>query len=239
MEWPKFIAHRGASAAAPENTLESLKIALALGAQCVEFDVQPSHDGKLVVFHDPTLQRSCDMPQRISDCLLSELKKIAVEYQFGAQTAPIYIPSFDDYLSHLEKSKVNFNCEVKCFYPDSKHCATFMLPNIGRLKACGERYLVTSSCSECLALLRAEDKDLAMGIVARSPNAKSFELCKQLNLISISAHQTNITESLLNKAVENNLVLMAYTVNNYEEALRLLEQGVTSIFSDVVYYDHT
>ena len=54
------IGHRGNRAHAPENTLESFLEALALGADALEFDLQLSRDGQLVVFHDATLERTTD-----------------------------------------------------------------------------------------------------------------------------------------------------------------------------------
>jgi glycerophosphoryl diester phosphodiesterase len=53
MSWPDVVAHRGASAVAPENTLEAFERAIELGADMVEFDVRSAPDGTLVVSHDP------------------------------------------------------------------------------------------------------------------------------------------------------------------------------------------
>ncbi len=56
-----MIGHRGAAAYAPENTMESFRRALELGAEAIELDVRRSADGEPVVFHDPTLDRTTDM----------------------------------------------------------------------------------------------------------------------------------------------------------------------------------
>lgn len=54
---PLLIAHRGASARAPENTLASILAAIDMGAACIEFDVRATRDGHLVLFHDAKLDR--------------------------------------------------------------------------------------------------------------------------------------------------------------------------------------
>ena len=54
---PKLIAHRGASHAAPENTLAAFAAAMDAGADGVELDVRATRTGEVVVFHDPTLER--------------------------------------------------------------------------------------------------------------------------------------------------------------------------------------
>ena len=52
-----IIGHRGAAGLAPENTLESFEAAIAAGADCIEFDVRRTSDGKGVVFHDLNVDR--------------------------------------------------------------------------------------------------------------------------------------------------------------------------------------
>jgi len=55
---PAVVGHRGAAAAAPENTLESLRLAAEQGAAMVEFDVKLTADGTLILMHDDELDRT-------------------------------------------------------------------------------------------------------------------------------------------------------------------------------------
>ena len=55
-----LVAHRGASAVAPENTMSAFRRAIEAGADAVELDVQATSDGQLVVIHDSTLDRTTD-----------------------------------------------------------------------------------------------------------------------------------------------------------------------------------
>ncbi|HET9514113.1 MAG TPA: glycerophosphodiester phosphodiesterase family protein, partial [Gemmatimonadales bacterium] len=57
-----IIAHRGASAEAPENTLEAFRLGLEQGCDAIELDVRLSRDGVAVVIHDPTLMRTTGRP---------------------------------------------------------------------------------------------------------------------------------------------------------------------------------
>jgi glycerophosphoryl diester phosphodiesterase len=70
---PLFIAHRGASADAPENTLAAFRRALALGVDGIELDVRLTRDGVPVVFHDATLARVTGRPGRIAQSTLRDL----------------------------------------------------------------------------------------------------------------------------------------------------------------------
>ena len=73
----RIFAHRGASGNAPENTLEAFDLAVRMGADGVELDVQVCRSGELVVAHDETVDRVSDGSGRICDHSLKELKSLA------------------------------------------------------------------------------------------------------------------------------------------------------------------
>jgi glycerophosphoryl diester phosphodiesterase len=78
MACPLFIAHRGASAEAPENTLAAFRRALALGVDGIELDVQVTRDGVPMVFHDTSLVRLTGRRGRIAQFTRRELREIHV-----------------------------------------------------------------------------------------------------------------------------------------------------------------
>jgi len=76
MPIPHLVAHRGMMASYPENTLISLQSALQCGASYIEFDVQCTADGELVVFHDVELQRTTGIQGNLLEMSYAELKNI-------------------------------------------------------------------------------------------------------------------------------------------------------------------
>lgn len=82
---PLIIAHRGASAHAPENTLAAFELALDSGADGIEFDVQLAKDGVPVVIHDTTLKRTGGRADRVADLTSNELGKIDVGSWYGGR----------------------------------------------------------------------------------------------------------------------------------------------------------
>jgi glycerophosphoryl diester phosphodiesterase len=72
------VAHRGASAVAPENTPAAFRMALALGADVLETDVRATRDGELVLLHDATLERIAGRPERVEALTWDELREIPV-----------------------------------------------------------------------------------------------------------------------------------------------------------------
>ena len=77
---PQIIAHRGASYLAPENTLAAFRLAGELGADGIEFDVQQTRDGGLIVHHDYIIDFHTQLSGNIYDMLEGELR----ELDFGA-----------------------------------------------------------------------------------------------------------------------------------------------------------
>src|ERR1019366_2190561 len=101
------IAHRGNSAFLPENTLESFRQGVALGADALEFDLRVSRAGTAVIFPPPTLDRTADGSGAVSALTLEELQRLNAGYRFtrdGGRTFPfrgcgITIPTLESVLS--------------------------------------------------------------------------------------------------------------------------------------------
>ncbi len=78
------IGHRGAAAHAPENTLESFRRAIRLGADALEFDIRASADGTPMVFHDATLDRTTDLSGPINRYSAAALAEADAGFRFWA-----------------------------------------------------------------------------------------------------------------------------------------------------------
>jgi glycerophosphoryl diester phosphodiesterase len=88
-EAPLVIAHRGASAAAPENTLPAFEEAARLGADAIELDAKRSGDGAVVCIHDRTLVRTTGAAGTVGDRTLAELRSLdAGAWRSGLRTHP-------------------------------------------------------------------------------------------------------------------------------------------------------
>ena len=86
----KIWAHRGCSMAYPENTLEALRAAAKLrGLTGIEFDIQMSRDGEVVVFHDENVRRMTEGFRDVKDCKLSELRALTIRSVEGTRTTII------------------------------------------------------------------------------------------------------------------------------------------------------
>lgn len=95
--FPAIVAHRGASATRPENTMASFEEAIRLGARIVELDVRLSRDGVAVVVHDPTVERTTNGTGAVHELSAAELAALNA----GTPDAPETIPTLGDVLDLL------------------------------------------------------------------------------------------------------------------------------------------
>lgn len=105
-------AHRGASAYAPENTLESFEKAVEMKADGVELDVQETSDGEVVVVHDEVLERVSDGTGWVKDHTLAELKKLKFNKTHPEFTDAV-IPTLAEVYDLLKPSNLTVNVEFK------------------------------------------------------------------------------------------------------------------------------
>src|SRR5262245_54186056 len=100
---PRVIAHRGDHAHRPENTLSSFASALEVGAEVVEFDVQLTKDGHVVVIHDALLDRTTDGQGSVRLKTLQEVRAVSAGYPaaFGDRYRGERVPTLAEALGFL------------------------------------------------------------------------------------------------------------------------------------------
>ncbi len=111
------IAHRGASAYAPENTLEAFALAIEMKADGIETDVHFSKDGVVMVNHDEKLDRTSNGQGLITDYTCEELKFFDFGFKFYKKRTDIKIPTIDEMYALVKPSGLCINVEIKSSDP--------------------------------------------------------------------------------------------------------------------------
>lgn len=108
------LGHRGICAKYPENTMVSFEAAIALGVDLIEFDVNMTKDGELVVIHDNNIARTCDHEGLTRDYTLAELKSFDFGCKFSEKFKGTQIPTLKEVLTLAAKSDtLLLNVEIK------------------------------------------------------------------------------------------------------------------------------
>ena len=171
------IAHRGASAYAPENTLRAFALAHAQGADMIELDVHRSADGELFVFHDDTTERWDGRPRAVADCTLAELRALDIG---GEQ-----VPTLAETCAFARDTGIALNVELK--QPDIVPDAVALLRRYGIARTT----VVSSFYPEALEALQRHAPDInagyLMGTDTYRPDVRLRELWPLLNLRGVGA----------------------------------------------------
>lgn len=172
---PRVVAHRGDSHHYPENTLEAFRSAVQMGVDVIETDVHLSKDGKIVIWHDPTLERNTNGSGKVEDHSLEELKNLNAGYTFtpdAGRTFPfrdsgLQLATFAEALETCPEQR--FNVDLKSKDPaiveafervvldheaqDRVLCASFHLENLRLMRTRNPRILTSLTTLEVVPLL--------------------------------------------------------------------------------------
>ena len=101
----QVLAHRGASAYAPENTLAAFRLAIEQRADWLELDVQQTKDGQLVVFHDLRMERTTNGSGALRDLTLEQVRQLDA----GSWSAPGFagerVPTFEEVVALAQRAR--------------------------------------------------------------------------------------------------------------------------------------
>jgi glycerophosphoryl diester phosphodiesterase len=211
------IGHRGARAYEPENTLRSYKKALEIGVNAVELDVRKTKDNQLVVIHDADVKRTTNGKGLVSELTLKQIKEFSTEK--GEK-----IPTLKEALDFLDK-KVKILIELKEEGVEEKALSAV------REKGLQKNVVIVSFIEDALRKVRELDKEVETGLIYakhKNPVKAALELKAQyLVAFYRFTHTANVQ-----KAHENGLKVIVWTVNKPEEVAEYLKKGVDGIASD-------
>ena len=116
----QFIAHRGFSSKAPENTLPAFFMASEAGFDGIEADIQVTSDGQFIVIHDLTVDRTTDGTGDVVDMTNSQLRALDAGSWFNSRFSGHKLPTLEEYLdSCIESSSIPY-LELKTVLTDSQ-----------------------------------------------------------------------------------------------------------------------
>nr|NNM91202.1 glycerophosphodiester phosphodiesterase [Bacilli bacterium] len=160
----QIIAHRGASAIAPENTMAAFEAAILLGADGIELDVHQTKDGVLVVMHDETVDRTTQGRGRIIDMTYDEIAILDAGYRHSSAYIGEKVPKLSDVLEHLQTTNLLLNIELKT---DQIHYEGIEASALTLVKAIGmfEKTIFSSFYHPSLKVLQGMDATVQIAML--------------------------------------------------------------------------
>lgn len=229
----KFIAHRGASAVTPENTIASLTKAYEIGAQWVEADVRLTLDGEAIIFHDSTLERCTNGRGSVRRTPFAVIAELDAGSWFSAQYAGEKIPTLNQWLQTAASLGCGIILDLKCTRFEIKRLVDHVAASLARFwKADLPRPILSSDSAACLKALYMQKLDWDLAYIMKQEHRNWKKVVDSYECLSIHLDHQFISERWLKQLIEKKIHLAAYTVNDLLRAQQLFDWGVESVFTD-------
>ena len=231
---PLIFAHRGACRVAPENTLPAFQAAKDLGADGIELDVQYSSDGKLVVIHNQTLEKTTNGAGRVTALTFEELRSLDAGSHFGPQFAGTPLPTLDEVLE-LSKGKLLVNIELKSLDAATANIGVDVVKAV-RAHDMADEVVISSFNPLCLRRAKKAGREIECALLT-APDLPGWMRSRLTFLYSrmnsIHPEYPMVDAAYMAWARQRKLPVRSWTVNEAADIRRMIELGVDAIITDV------
>jgi glycerophosphoryl diester phosphodiesterase len=208
-----LIAHRGASAYAPENSLEAFEKAMQMNAKAIECDVRLSKDRKIVVIHDETIDRTTKRKGKVSDYNAEELKKFN-------------IPELHEVLDLIKEKDILLLIEIKESGTEKQ------VLNIIKENRFENRVVLVSFHPEVLEKVKKLSAVRTGFIFSRIEKQSPVEIALKIKADWILPRRSLLDKEIIYEARDEGLKVYVWTIDDKEEAKKAIELGVDGIASN-------
>ncbi|MER6674384.1 glycerophosphodiester phosphodiesterase family protein [Streptomyces sp. NPDC000983] len=245
---PTVLAHRGASAHAPENTLAAVDRAAELGVAWVENDVQRTRDGELVVVHDDNLRRTTDVeevfpgraPWKVKDFTAAEIARLDAGSWFGPAYAGARVPTLKQYVDRVDRNHQKLLLEIKnpALYPGIEQQTLKVLGNEGWLEPghLAGRLIVQSFSAKSVRTVHELKPGVRTGFLGTPDVAELPDYAEFADLINPAHGSLSVGYVAAVHAFsgphDRPLEVLAWTVDTAADARRVAGYGVDGIISN-------
>jgi glycerophosphoryl diester phosphodiesterase len=221
-----IVGHRGAPRKARENTIESFDLAESLGTDAIEFDLQQTRDGELVVFHDDKIPIGSEQ-HPVREMIAADVVSLLLESPFGEYR----IPTFEQVLQRYGTS-LEYVVELKSTPVTNRVLAARRAVEVIRNFAARQQCLVASFDGELLKKIRERDAEIALSFLFDHPvalpapegPAPLFPPCD-----AVGPRANLVTPELVLQARAAGLSVNPWTVDDPEEMQKLAKLEVSSL----------
>ncbi len=220
------VAHRGASAYAPENTLPAFEKAAELGAHFVEADLRATRDGAIVCIHDARVDRTTNGKGFVSELTSLEVRALDAGSWFSEKYKGVKVPLLEELLDFLSSSSVGGFLEIK--QPGIEDEVVSKVHRWGL----EEKVVIISEHWSCLKRVKELDPSITTQADVPVPSAASINAALRFLANIVSIHVLNLEESIVTYAHRRGLLVDVWGVADREGVEKALECGVDFITAD-------
>lgn len=234
---PYVIAHRGLSAAYPENTLSAFQAAVNLKVDWIELDVVMTGDGVVIVSHDETADRCTNGSGPFRAQLWNDIKQLDAGSWFGAAFAGERIPTLDEVLDLVRLTTTRLCIEIKGETPEEFLETAAATVSLLQTRQFLQNASIASFNGACLSAVRQLEPMLTTNFdpTPQDGSLSAWELCQQCLAVGanfLSHKYETLTPELIDEARSHGLPIWVWTVNDADSMRRMADLHVDAILSD-------
>ncbi len=238
--WPHrapalVIGHRGAMGYAPENTLVSFEEGIRRGADLIELDVQLTQDGKIVVMHDTSVDRTTDGSGVVRDLPWRKIQTLDAGIWYGPDYAQEGVPCLEDVIARFRDKKtasrndLGFVIELKTIRGSGGSLADAVVELLMK-ENFTDRCMIISFDTVALQEVRSAHKTLPTGLLFNEESEEGrIDQAKAIGAQAIFPRKTWVTSKGISVAHKAGLTVGTWTCNTKNEMKRMIECGVDAI----------
>lgn len=224
--YPVIVGHRGGAGLAPENTLAAFRNALELGIDGIEFDVQRTVDGEVIVFHDEVVDRITGESGRVEHLTLEEIKRLDVGKNFDPKFTGERIPTLRETFEFLRGTELILHIEFKdaWLFEGIEQQVVKLIREFDYV----ERVQLRAFYHPALFTAHQIDPEIAISELwyQHMPTAE------ETNFRTINAMAEYYTAEVIADIHGRGQKATAWTVNETDIAEKLIEMGIDGMTSD-------
>jgi glycerophosphoryl diester phosphodiesterase len=219
-------AHRGYSAAYPENTIPAFKGAIQVGADWAELDVQQTADGEVIVMHDSNLKRTTGLDKEVWQVTWDEIKDLDNGSWFDKKYQTVRIPTLEEVLK-VCRGKIHLNIEIKPSGHDKdlEEQVAKLLKKYHMRDTC----VVSSLKYDSLRKIKEADDSIETAYIT-SVSYGNFTDLEYADGYSVES--TLLSKSFVNKAQKAGKQIYVWTVNSEERLEKVVGMGIDNVITD-------
>jgi glycerophosphoryl diester phosphodiesterase len=212
------VGHRGAAGVLPENTLKGFRYAIELGVDAVECDVHLTRDGRLVVMHDDTVNRTTNGSGKVAEMTLADIR--ALEAGDGET-----VPTLEELLDAV-RGEVRLLCELKADGTEAPAADAVLA------RGMASDVLFVSFSQDRLANVKRRRADLRVGAIFGFASARGLARALRLGVEHVGVMYKAISLGTVERARKAGVEIGVWTPNELAEMKAMMALGVDCITTD-------
>jgi glycerophosphoryl diester phosphodiesterase len=233
--YPLWIAHRGAGALAPENTLAAFRLGAQYGYRAFECDVKLSADDVPFLMHDASLERTTGKAGLAGACRWDELSQLDAGSWHSRLYAGEPLPTLTAVAAFLQRNALALDLEIKPTPGTEAHTGAVIATAVARLWHGQPTVpLLSSFQPECLRAARDAVPELPRALLLDTLPSDAIEQALQLQCVALITNHKLMDATLVERIHAAGLRAMVYTVNEPTRANELRAWGIDGLVTDAV-----